>query len=137
MKKNLIIIFCFLTLLVSCFPINTTDAEEAYSQWARSKPTQDIQIIKGEYHQTAHFSLEYEFFLKFKPTKKWWKGFLESNSLKVDSLNSNWTNLTELPKWFKPSKNSLIFSRNDGFDRSRYFIDTQTGIAYIYESVGM
>ena len=135
--KKSALIFCLLFLLLGCLSIDTSNPEEAYKYWAGIEPNDDLGIINAEYYQSPHFSLEYEFFLKFKPTKKWWDEFINYNKLEIDNQNADWSAFTKLPKWFKPVNDYLIYSKNDDFDRSRYLIESQSGICYIYESVGM
>jgi len=136
---NKILIFSLLTLLVSCFPIETKNAEKTYEYWSGSEPPKEIELIKGEYYQSPHFSLEYELFLKFKSDKNWFNEFVEYNELEIDIVKNDWTMWTELPEWFKTDKNYLIYTKdqNNEFERSRYFINPENGICYIYETVGM
>lgn len=129
--------FCLAILFIGCFSINTSNPEKAYKYWAGVESPEDIEIINGEYYQSPHFSLEYEFFLKFKPTKKWWDEFVDYNDLEIDNQNEDWSAYTKSPKWFKPFNNYSVYSKNDNFDRSRYFIEPKSGICYIYETVGM
>ena len=128
-----------LTLFVSCFPIETNNAEKAYEYWSGSKPPTEIELMKGEYYQSPHFSLEYELFLKFKSDEKWFNEFAEYNALEIDSVGNDWSRRTELPEWFKLDENYLIYTRNqtDENELSRYFTNPATGICYIYETVGM
>ena len=137
MKK--IIVFSLLTLLVSCSKIETQDAEKAYKYWTGNQSPKEIELVKGEYYQSPHFSLEYELFLKFKSDKKWFNEFVEYNKLEIDTLKYDWTRFTKLPEWFKIDQHYLIYTKdqNDEFERSRYFINPANGICYIYETVGM
>jgi hypothetical protein len=137
MKK--IILFSLLILLVSCLPIETKNAEKAYKYWSGSEPPKQIELIKGEYYQSPHFTLEYELFLKFKSDKKWFNEFVEYNGLEIDTIKNKWSQWTKLPNWFVTDKNFLIYAKNQDneFERSRYFINPTTGICYIYETVGM
>ena len=126
-------------LLVSCLPIETKNAEKAYKYWSGSEVPSDIKLIKGEYYQSPHFSLEYELFLKFKSDKKWFDEFVEYNELEIDTIGKDWTRWTDLPEWFKSDQNFVIYAKDqsDDFDRSRYMRNSKTGISYIYETVGM
>lgn len=132
-----LLIFGFIIMLYGCFSTETSNPEKAYRYWAGQKSDNNLELIKGEYYQSPHFTLEYEFFLKFKPTSLWWDAFIEQNNLKEDSQSNEWFKHDNFPKWFEPNKNSLIYSKNDEFDRSRYFINHETGICYIYETLGM
>ncbi len=137
MKK--LLMFSLLTFLVSCLPIETKNAEKAYEYWSGSESPKEIELIKGEYYQSPHFSLEYELFLKFKSDEKWFNDFVEYNKLELDTIKNDWSGWTELPEWFKTDNNYKIYTRNqnDEFERSRYFVNPENGICYIYETVGM
>ncbi len=132
-------LFGIVFLLVGCFSTETKNPEKAYKYWARSGPPKEIELIKGEYYQSPHFTLEYELFLKFKSDKKWFDEFVEYNKLEIDTIGNDWKSWTELPEWFKPDQNYLIYAKNqtDEFERSRYLRNPKTGISYIYETVGM
>ena len=137
MKK--IIVFSLIFSLISCSKIETKDAYESYKYWAGSEPPKEIKLIEGQYYQSPHFSLEYELFLKFKSDKKWFDEFVKYNKLEIDTVKNDWTQWTTLPKWFKPDQNYLIYTKdqNNEFERSRYFINPNDGMCYIYETVGM
>ena len=141
-NKNLMkkfIPISLLLLFVSCFSTNTTNPEKAYKYWTNSEPPKEIELLKGQYYQSSHFFLEYEVFLKFKSNKKWFNEFVTHNKLEIDTVNNNWSRFTELPEWFKPDKNYLIYTvdQNDEFERSRYMMNPENGICYIYETLGM
>jgi hypothetical protein len=126
-------------LLVGCFSTETKNAKKAYKYWSGKEPPKEIELIKGEYYQSPHFTLEYELFLKFKSDKKWFDEFVEYNRLEIDTIGNDWKAWTELPKWFNPDQNYLIYAKDQSneFERSRYLRNPKTGISYIYETVGM
>ena len=132
-------LFCLPILLASCFVTETDNPEKAYKYWSGSEPPKEIKLIKGRYYQSPHFTLEYEFFLKFKSDKEWFEEFVSYNQLEIDTINHDWTRFTVLPEWFKPDDRSIIYTRdqNDEFERSRYMINPENGICYIYETLGM
>ncbi len=132
-----IIVFCLFTLLFNCFSVETSNPEKAYKYWAGENPSEEIELVKGEYYQSPHFTLEYEFFLKFKPTDKWWNAFIQQNKLEKVINNSDWFRLDNFPKWFQLNSNYLVYGKNDPYDRSRYFVDYESGVCYIYETIGM
>lgn len=124
-------------LMISCFPVETKNAKKAYEYWSGEKPPVDIEIINGAYYQSPHFTLEYEFFLKFKPTIEWREAFLDYNELEIDTLNEETIRFIKSPKWFLPNYKFKTYSKNEAFDRSRYFVNQESGVCYIYETVGM
>ncbi|PWG06908.1 hypothetical protein [Polaribacter aquimarinus] len=134
-----ILLIGIVTLLVGCFSTETKDAKKAYRYWSGNEPPKEIELIKGEYYQSPHFTLEYELFLKFKSDKKWFEEFVEYNGLEIDTIGNDWKSWTELPKWFNPDQNYLIYAKDQSneFERSRYLKNPETGISYIYETVGM
>jgi hypothetical protein len=135
--KNQTILIYLMFLFTSCFSDSSSDPEEAFQYWAGTNPPKEIEVLNGQYYQSPHFSLEYELFLKFKTTEKWWTEFISENKLELDQQNEGWKRLADLPEWFAPGSNFLVYSKNDQFDRSRYFFDSKNGICYIYETVGM
>ena len=128
------IIFAFLTifLVISCSEIKTTDPKETYKYWAGTNPSADIEIFNGQYWRSAHWTLEYIMYLKFKPTEIWWNEFLKQNNIVEDKYE--WIFPTDAPDWFSPSDSFVRYRVERSFDQgSRYFKDRETGICYIYE----
>ncbi len=139
--RKLILFFCSLTLLVSCWSHSSSNPENAFRYWTKSNSLpKEIKILRGEYYQSPHFTLEYEVFLKFKPTKEWWYTFKRQNKL-VEvkaSDNDDWMSFTSDLGWFNPDHNFTIYAPTDyEWNRSRYFIDYDKGICYVYETLGM
>ena len=117
--------------LTGCSEIKTTDAKETYKYWAGTSSPADIQLLKGQYWQSAHWTKEYIMYLKLKPSKNWWNEFIKQNSLSVDT--TEWTKPDDAPQWFKPTLNSIQYGKSGFSQGSRYFSDTTTGICYVYE----
>lgn len=119
-------------ILTSCFEIKTNNPQETYKYWAGTNAPTDFELLKGQYWQSAHWTREYIMYLEFKPSDRWWNEFLKQNHISIDK--EDWTKPDDAPTWFKPSENSIRYSRNDTFDQgSRCFKDTITGVCYIYE----
>lgn len=91
--------------LTSCMETKTTDAKDTYKYWAGTNLPFDIEILNGQYWQSAHWTKEYIVYLKLKPTNKWWEEFLKQNSISADK--ENWTIPSDAPTWFKPSDHSV------------------------------
>lgn len=135
-----ITILCFISfLLTACFSVETDQPKKAWKYWSGSEPPENVQMIKGEYYQSPHFTLEYELFLKFKTNKKWLDEFITYNNLTIDTIGNDWARRTALPNWFKPDRSFVKYSSDpaDNFERSRYFFNPNNGEAYIFETVGM
>lgn len=132
-RLNILVAFVLILFLVtSCSEINSTDPIDSYRHWAGTKPPDDLQLLNGQYWQSAHWTKEYIMYLKFKPTEEWWTEFLKQNHISADK--NEWTIPSDAPTWFKPSENSFRFCGNSDFDQgSRYFKDSSTGVCYIYE----
>lgn len=121
-----------LLLLTSCAEINTTNTNKAFRYWDGKNPSSDIQVLRGQYWQSGHWTTEYIVYLKFKSTNEWWNTFLKKKNLSEDE--NNWTLPTDAPVWFKPSNHSIRLGTSDDFDQgSRYFRDPVTQVCYIYE----
>jgi len=109
----------------------TTDTKEAFVYWAGQDPPQDMELIQADYYESPHFTKEYEMYLKFKPSKEWWKSYVKLNHLLADSIG--WAKPVDAPAWFKPTSRSLRLMQPEFDQGSRYFCDTATWICYIYE----
>lgn len=121
-----------LIFLTSCSEIRTTDPEQVYKYWSGSTAPTEIELLKGQYWQSAHWTGEYIMFLKIRSTEKWWTEFINQNQLQKD--NESWTKPTDAPNWFNPTDQMIKYSSGEDFDQgSRYFIDTLTNESYIYE----
>ena len=130
--KKLIFIFSTVVLLTGCVEIKTTNPNEVYQYWAGAAPTKDLQLINGQYWQSASLTKEYVMYLKLKPTEKWWDEFLTQNQLQND--DDVWIIPADAPAWFNPSDKLVRYRSNDGFDQgSRYFRDARTNECFIYE----
>ncbi|GAO41394.1 hypothetical protein [Flavihumibacter petaseus] len=128
-----------LVLLTGCFKTETKDPGKAFTYWYGSEPPAHIEMIRGQYFQSPHFTLEYEVFLKFRTNNKWFNGFAEYRKLEIDTVKNDWTRWTELPRWFKPDQTFLIYAKDpkNEFETSRYFFNPDSGICYIFETAGM
>jgi hypothetical protein len=127
-------VIVLLFLLMSCSEIKTNNTTAIYKYWAGTNPSSDIELLQGQYWQSAHWTGEYVMYLKFKSTGRWWDTFLKKQHLVID--NTNWTLPADAPRWFKPSKKAIRFGNFDvdGFDQgARYFRDPLTQVCYIYE----
>jgi hypothetical protein len=111
--------------------VNTTDPNDSFAYWAGQDPTDDIQVLNGQYWQSAHWTKEYILHLKFKSTEKWWSEFVKQNNL--IRVPNDWPKSSDFPDWFQPSSRSEIFVSPKDSNESRYFRDSATGICYIYE----
>jgi hypothetical protein len=129
--RRLLTNLLFATILTSCIPVHTTDADEAFENWAGYKAPSDFEIIEGEYFKSPHFTYEFEVFLKIKPTEEWWIKLIEQYKLTEDY--QQWTAPERKPNWFMPSNKMTMYSRHDIVDQSRFFYDRVTGQVYIYE----
>lgn len=124
-------IVLFSLLLTSCSETRTDDPIASYKYWAGTEPTGDVEILNGQYWQSAHWTKEYILYLQIKPTDKWWDEFVKQNQLKVD--NEDWVKSSDSPEWFQLTDNVEMYKHADDFNDSRYFRDKVTGQCYIYE----
>jgi hypothetical protein len=121
-------------IIVSCYSDNTTDKEEVFEYWLGIEPPPEVKLIRGEYYQSPHFTLEYELFLEMKVKKVWWEDFVKENDLtKVDNEQIQ----TVSPSWFQPDLNFKSYSSKKVHDYSRYFVNEATGHTFVYETLGM
>ena len=120
-----------LVLLTSCSEIRTDDPTDSYKYWARTNPTNDIKVLKGQYWQSGHWTKEYVLYLQIKPTKQWWEEFVKQNQLQI--VNENWNKPSGSPDWFQLTDKIEVYKHADDFNDSRYFRDSLTGECFIYE----
>ena len=115
-----------------CCEVETDDAKKAYEYWSGEKPDKNLNIEYGKYWRSPHWSYEYKFYLKFKPSKIWWNEFLKTNNLKKDMKNNS--KFTDVPAWFNPTKSCIQYRPEVDFNQgSRYYRDSLTGKCFIYE----
>ena len=130
MKLSYLFLILFLSF-ISCTEIKTENPKTAFEYWSGEKPEENLNIIFAEYWRSAHWSYEYTFCMKFKPTEKWWNEFIKSNNLIKDMETTS--RFENAPKFFNPSKSSIQFRPKEKLNDSRYYRDIVTGICYIYE----
>lgn len=129
--KTLLLILLMLSLN-SCSEIKTNNPKETYKYWSGVDAPSDLELLNGQYWQSSHWTKEYIMYLEFKPSEKWWKEFIKQNNILIDK--GDWAMPSDVPKWFKPSENSIRFRALSDFDKgSRFFKDTLTNVCYIYE----
>jgi len=131
--KRIPFILCFSLLfaIISC-EVKTDDAEKAYEYWSGEKPDKDLKIQYAKYWRSPHWSYEYKFYLKFKPSELWWDEFIKKNNLKKDMKNTS--ELQDIPAWFHPKKTCIQYRSKEDFDQgSRYYRDSLDGQCFIYE----
>lgn len=116
---------------ISCSEVRTSNPIESYRFWAGEDPTDDIEVLNGQYWQSAHWTKEYILYLKIKPTYTWWNEFVKQNHLQVDK--EKWTKPADSPNWFLPGNKFEVYKPSDDFNDSRYFWNNSTGDCYFYE----
>ena len=93
--------------LTGCFEKNTKNPIEAYKYWAGEEPPKDIQVLNGQYWESAHWTKEYTIYLELQATPYWFTQLIEQNNLKPDTI---YHIPNDAPRWFKPSKNMKVWS---------------------------
>ena len=130
--QRLILLLFTTILLASCAEVKTTNPSVVYNYWTGVTPTKDVELINGEYWETA-VTQEHFLFLKMKPTKKWWDKFVKNNKLAKD--DGQWTKPEEAPSWFEPSNDMEVYKRTEDFnENSRFFRNPVTNECFIFES---
>ena len=129
--RILITIILASILFTSCSEKRTSDPTDSYKYWAGTNPTSDVEVLKGAYWQSGHWTREYILYLKIKPTNKWWDEFVKQNKLQID--NGDFVKYSDPPDWFEVNDKMKIYRRADDLTDSRYFIDNVTGECYIFE----
>lgn len=130
-----------LILLTSCDEINTNDPEQVYYHWSDGGVPTGVELLKGRYWQSGHWTKEYVMFLQLKPTRDWWQNFKEINRFeghRIDKVGVSRSEIFEVeapdwiekPDWFTPDKGSEVYGQ---FGGSKYFWDTNKEMLFIYE----
>jgi hypothetical protein len=124
-----IILFSF--LFTSCIEKNSDDPNEVYQLWSGREPEKDVKILKGQYWQSAHFTLEYKMYMELYATQEWIEGFIKINDLKVHTSEIDLPN--DAPSWFKPKIGFTAFSSPNDIS-SIYFVDLKNGYLLFHET---
>ncbi len=129
MKRYLPILLAL--CMTACWEKTTSDARKTYRYWAGSNSPAGIELLHGQYWESAHWTKEYEMYLVLKAEKDWWNQFVADNDIDVDS--TRWERPVDAPDWFVIPEGSIHY-RMKSFDQGGgYFRDTISGICYIYE----
>jgi hypothetical protein len=118
------------TSLTSCMEKNTTDAIEAYNLWGGEVP-KEVEVINGNYWQSAHFTKEYIMSLELKASPLWRKELIKQNNLVETKERTSIP--SKAPTWFKPTESFKAFTQSGFSQGSVYFEDTVSGRMFIYE----
>ena len=101
-------------------------AIETFRYWAGGEPSEDTEVLNGQYWSSPHFTKEYVMYLELRTS--WAKGFASENGL--SKAAENWKLPDDIPGWFTPPETYDVWSGSQG---SLYFIDPQTGHMFMYE----
>lgn len=127
--------------MTGCGEIDTADPEEVYYHWSDGARPDGVQLLKGKYWQSAHWSREYVMFLQVQPTQEWWENFKKINDLESSRIDKVGVSSAEIykvdapewikkPDWFTPDQNSEVYGQ---FGGSKYFWDAEREMLFIYE----
>jgi hypothetical protein len=130
-KRMALSLFVFLSLFCACMQINTKNPDKAFRYWTQVPLSNtEVEVLKGKYWKSAHFTLEYEVFLKIKASQEWKNELIKLNSLKIDS--AKWSKPQNIPDWFIPSQDYIQYksSTNQSFI---YYEQVKGDTIYIYD----
>ena len=125
------ILFCSF-LFSSCMEKRTINPIKSYKYWAGSNPSKNIEILNGNYWESAHFTKEYILYLEMKTSKIWIEQFIKINHLKL-SKEIEIDLPADAPFWFKPKEGLKVYISSDYSQGSIYFVNAETGYILIYE----
>ncbi|MDR0824401.1 MAG: hypothetical protein LBN74_04860, partial [Prevotella sp.] len=113
MKKSIFVFIISILLFSGCFQINTENPDKAFEYWTQIPlPNSEIEAIKGKYWKSAHFTLEYEAFLKLKASKIWRNELININALIADT--TAWNAPENAPDWFCPPSDFVKYTSQQG-----------------------
>lgn len=117
--------------LSGCFEKRTENAEDAFTYWAGAEVPKEVQVLHGQYWQSAHWTREYIMFLHLKTTDLWWNEYVKKSKLVPD--DAPWTKPADAPAWFEIPAGFEMYRLPDDWNDSRVFHDRKTGESFIYE----
>lgn len=132
MKKILIFSLLILSItLTCCFQVHTDNPEKAFKYWTRIPlPDSEVEVLKGKYWQSGHFTLEYEAYFQLVASKEWRDEFIRLNGLSVDT--TEWYCPKDIPGWFFPSR-TLIQYQSPNNSQFRFWMQQNGDTVYIYD----
>lgn len=87
-KRQYILLALLTTfILTGCTETKTSDVNDTYKYWAGTNSLPNIELLNGQYWQSAHWTKEYIMYLKFKSTQTLWDIFLKENLISSDKDN--------------------------------------------------
>lgn len=117
--------------VTGCHEIRENHPEKVYRLWAGTKPPDKIEVLQGQYWESAHWSKEYIMYLHLKVTADWWHEFAAHNQF---ILTTEGYSYTDAPEWFRINADYQIYIKKSVFDQgSRVFLNPDTGDCFIAE----
>jgi hypothetical protein len=133
MPKSMLSLFIavFTILQSSCSPKTSEDPNEVYRLWTGEKPSKSIQVLKGKYWQSGHFTKEYIMFIELHAPKNLIQEFIVQNKLKP--ATEPIVLPTDAPAWFRPTSSYKVWEPSDFSQGSAYYVDSANSQVMIYE----
>lgn len=117
--------------LSGCSEKTSQNPDEVYELWSGTKPSPDVKIIHGKYWRSAHWSKEYTIYIEMKASKEWVEAFVKQNNLQPGTHEHT---MSDVPDWFTPSSEFLVFHRQNDPDGSRYYFSLKQDRIFIFEA---
>ncbi|MGB3592461.1 MAG: hypothetical protein WBA16_12315 [Nonlabens sp.] len=134
--KKVTLIFFTIIIIQGCFSRSSQNANDTFTYWLKMDPPKEVRVINGEFYQSPHFTLEYELFLEFMVKKTWWESLVATNQL-IHTAFQFLPESIDAPAWFTPDGTFELYKSAVTYDRSFYYVNKQSGLCYVYESLGM
>lgn len=115
----------------SCTEKKTTDPIESYKLWAGDVPPGNVNVVHGNYWQSANWSKEYILYMELKAPLAWLSEFIKQNNLVETNVDPVLP--SDVPTWFSPGKSFKVLMQKNSGGGSAYFEDTVNGKMFIYE----
>lgn len=128
-------IYSFLLVILigfsGCTHIHTDNPEKAFKYWTHIPlPNNEVEVLRGKYWQSGHFTLEYEAYFQIVKSKEWRDELIRLNSLSVDT--AEWYCPKDVPNWFFPPK-SFIQYQSPNNSQFKFWIQQPGDTVYIYD----
>lgn len=115
MSKVICVLGIIMIFFSGCIGFSTNNPQEAFKYWTRQGlPENHVKVLKGQYWQSGHFTLEYIVYLKLIVSEEWKQELIKLNSLEIDTISSALPTYTfsDVPDWFDIPSNYIEYQSN-------------------------
>ncbi|WP_280672663.1 MULTISPECIES: hypothetical protein [unclassified Dysgonomonas] len=125
-------LFLIIVLFLSgCSQVHTDNPQKVFRYWTHIPlPNSRVEVLKGRYWQSGHFTSEYEAYLLIVAPEEWRNELIELNGLFVDT--ATWYCPKDVPDWFSPP-GTFIQYQSPHNSQFRFWMQQNADTIYIYD----